>query len=107
MKNFKNMIKQAQEIQSKMTLMQEKLAEVTVEGNSGGGMVVAVINGKGELKSITIDPTLLNPKEIEILEDLIVAACNDAKMKADKMMSEEMVQLTGGLPLPGNFKLPF
>lgn len=107
MNNFKNMIKQAQEMQSKIEKIQEKLADITVSGNAGGGMVVATVNGKGELKNLKIAPALLDPKEIEILEDLIVAACNDAKTKADKKQAEEMSQITGGLTLPGNFKLPF
>ncbi len=107
MTNFKQMMKQAQEMQEKLQEMQDKMAEVMVEGNSGGGMVVATVNGKGEPRGLKIDPSLVDPKEVEMLEDLVVAAFNDAKVKAEQQMSEEMSKLTGGLPLPENFKLPF
>ncbi len=107
MSNFKNMMKQAQEMQTKMLEIQEKMAEVNVDGTSGGGMVVATVNGKGEPRGLKIDPSLVDSNEIEMLEDLIVAAFSDAKTKAETRMSEEMSNLTGGMSLPENFKLPF
>jgi hypothetical protein len=107
MKNIGQFLKQAQQMQAKMAEMQEKLVHLTVEGTSGGGMVVAVANGKGDIKSIKINPELVDPKEVEILEDLIVAAINDAKAKAETAAAEEMAKITGGLNLPGGMKLPF
>jgi DNA-binding YbaB/EbfC family protein len=107
MKNIGQFLKQAQQMQAKMAEMQEKLAHLTVEGTSGGGMVVAVATGKGDIKSIKIKPELVDPKEVEILEDLIVAAINDAKAKAEAAAAEEMSKITGGMNLPGGMKLPF
>lgn len=107
MKNIGQFMKQAQQLQHKMAEMQDKMKEMVVEGSAGGGMVKALTNGKGELKKIEIDPSLIDPQEIEILEDLIVAAVNDACHKAEALVSEEMSKLTGGLPLPSGFKLPF
>ena len=107
MKNLGNMLKEAQKLQSRMSEMQQKLAETEVGGAAGGGMVTVTLNGKGEMRKIKIDPSLAVPAEIEILEDLVVAACNDAKAKIDAYMQEEMGKLTGGLPLPPGFKLPF
>ena len=107
MKNLGNMLKEAQKLQSRMSEMQQKLAETEVGGAAGGGMVTVTLNGKGEMRKIKSDPSLAVPDEIEILEDLIVAACNDAKAKIDAYMAEEMGKLTGGLPLPPGFKLPF
>jgi DNA-binding YbaB/EbfC family protein len=107
MKDLSKIMKQAQELQTKMAEMQENLAALEIEGSSGGGMVRATMNGKGELKAIQIDPSLLNPEESEILEDLIVAAQNDAKTKVEARSAEEMSSLTGGLPLPPGMKFPF
>lgn len=107
MKNLGNLMKQAQEMQAKMGEMQERLAELTVEGAAGAGMVVITLNGKSEMKAIRIDPTLLSGDESEILEDLIVAAHADAKSKAEQRMAEEMKELTGGLNLPPGMNLPF
>ncbi len=87
--------------------MQAKIEQMTVSGQSGGGMVKVTLNGKGVMKSVAIDPALLKPEEREIVEDLIVAAHNDAKAKAEAMMAEEMKQVTGGLALPPGMKLPF
>ena len=98
MKNLGNMLKEAQKLQSRMTEMQQKLVETEVSGAAGGGMVAVTLNGKGEMRKIKIDPSLAVADEIEILEDLIVAACNDAKAKIDAYMQEEMGKLTGGLP---------
>ena len=107
MKSLNNLLKQAQEMQGKMAAMQEQMEQVTIQGSSGGGMVMATMNGKGELQKIKIDPKLADPTDVEMLEDLIVAACSDAKAKVEQHMSEEMAKLTSGMPLPGGFKLPF
>ena len=107
MKNLGQMLKQAQALQSKMVEMQEQLAREEVTGASGGGMVQVTMSGKGDVRKIKIDPALANADEIEILEDLIVAAVNDARGKAEARMAESMGQLTGGIPLPPGFKLPF
>lgn len=106
MKNMGQLMKQAQQMQQKMAEMQQKLDELEISGTSGAGMVQVVISGKNEVRSIKIDPSLADPQEIEVLEDLIVAAFNDAKSKLDKTMSEEMSKATGGLSIPG-LKLPF
>ncbi len=107
MKNLGQMMKQVQEMQGRMAEMQEKLGDLEITGASGGGMVEATLNGKGELKRMKIDPSLVVPSDAEILEDLIVAAVNDAKAKVDEKMQAEMSKFTGGLPLPPGFKLPF
>ncbi|WP_119301726.1 YbaB/EbfC family nucleoid-associated protein [Dongia deserti] len=107
MKNLSQMLKQAQEMQSRMAEMQTALADIEVVGQSGGGFVAVTVNGKGEFKRVKIDPKLVDPTEVEVLEDLIVAAAKDAKSKADARMQEEMAKLTGGLQLPPGFKLPF
>ncbi len=107
MKNLGQIMKQVQEMQTRMAEMQEKLTEVEITGQSGGGMVQATLNGKGAVKAVKIDPSLLNPSEGEVLEDLVVAAINDAKAKVDEKMQGEMSKMTGGLPLPPGFKLPF
>ena len=107
MKNLGQMMKQVQEMQSRMAEMQEKLGDLEITGASGGGMVQATLNGKGAVKAIKIDPALVNPAETEVLEDLIVAAINDAKAKVDEYSQTEMSKFTGGLPLPPGFKLPF
>jgi hypothetical protein len=107
MKNLGQLMKQAQQMQSKMTEMQEKLAAMEVEGAAGGGLVRATVSGKGELKRLKIEPSLVDPKEVEVLEDLVVAAVNDARGKIDVLTADEMKQLTGGLQLPPGMKLPF
>lgn len=105
MKSFANMMKQAQELQGRMTDLQAEMERARVEGRSGGGLVVLTLNGKGELAGVEIDPSLLKPDEAEILEDLIVAAHADAKLKVEQLMQEKMQGLTGGLPLPPGLKL--
>ena len=100
MKNFAQMMKQAQELQGRMAEMQAEMESARCEGRSGGGLVVVTLNGKGDLAGIKIDPSLVKPDEAEILEDLIVAAHADAKGKLEVMMKEKMKSLTGGLPLP-------
>jgi DNA-binding YbaB/EbfC family protein len=107
MKNLGNLMKQAQQMQAKMAEMQERLAAAEVDGVSGGGLVRATVNGKGEVKRLKIEPSLVDPKEVEVLEDLVVAAINDARTKVDAMAAEEMKQMTGGLSLPPGMKLPF
>jgi nucleoid-associated protein EbfC len=107
MKNLGQMMKQAQAMQAKMADMQEKLAGMEVTGQSGAGMVKATLNGKSELRSLKIDPSLVDPNEVEVLEDLVVAAVNDAKVKVEASVAEEMKQVTGGLELPPGMKLPF
>lgn len=107
MKNLGNLMKQAQQMQAKMGEMQAKMAELEVTGASGGGMLKVTLNGKYELKGIKIDPSLVTPDDVEVLEDLIVAAFNDAKSKVESNMQEEMAKLTGGLNLPPGIKLPF
>lgn len=107
MKNLGQLMKQAQQMQTKMAEMQEKLGTLEVEGAAGGGLVRATVTGKGQLKHLKIEPSLVDPKEVEVLEDLVVAAVNDARGKVDAMAAEEMKKLTGGLALPPGMKLPF
>jgi len=107
MKNLGNIMKQVQDMQSRMSEMQEKLADLEITGASGAGMVQATLNGRSELKRIKIDPALLKPEDAEVLEDLVVAAVNDARGKVERHTQDEMSKLTGGLPLPPGFKLPF
>jgi DNA-binding protein, YbaB/EbfC family len=107
MKNLGNLMKQAQQMQAKMGEMQARMAEMEVTGASGGGMLTVTLNGKYELKGIKIDKALVTPEDVEVLEDLIVAAFNDAKNKAEAAMQDEMARLTGGLNLPPGMKLPF
>ena len=105
MKNFSDLMKQAEIIQQKFAEAQDRLGQIEAEGQSGGGMVRVTINGKGQAKRVQIDPTLADPKEIGMLEDLLLAAINDAKTKVDARSAEEMSKLTGGMPLPPGFKL--
>ena len=107
MKNLGQLMKQAQQVQAKMAEMQEKLAAMEVEGAAGGGLVKATVTGKGELKHLKIEPSLVDPKEVEVLEDLVVAAVNDARGKIDALTADEMKKVTGGIPLPPGMKLPF
>jgi DNA-binding YbaB/EbfC family protein len=107
MKNMGNLLKQASQMQAKMTEMQAKLEAATMEGQSGAGMVRVTLSGKGDLKGVVIDPKLADPAEMEMLQDLLVAAHADAKRKMDAAMAEEMAAVTGGLQLPPGMKLPF
>ena len=107
MTDFNNMLKQAQELQKKMADAQKKVEELEAEGTSGGGLVKVKINGKNITTSINIDDSLILKDEKEILEDLIVAALNDARENVQKKIAEEMNSLTGGLTLPPGMKLPF
>jgi DNA-binding YbaB/EbfC family protein len=101
------MMKQARELQEKMEQLQTEVAALEVEGSAGGGLVTVVMTGKSEMKRIRIDPSLIKPEESEILEDLIVAAVNDARAKAEAKLADRMRDLTGGLQLPPGMKLPF
>lgn len=107
MSNFGQMMKKAQEMQAKMAEVQEKLDQVEITGAAGGGMVQVTLTGKGEVRRIKIDPSLLEPQEVEVLEDLVVAAFNDAKAKVEVHVAGEMGKITGGLQLPGGLKFPF
>ena len=107
MNNFNNMIKQAQDLQKKMAEAQEKVETMEAEGISGGGIVKITINGKNNVTSVNIDETAIDKNEKEILEDLIVAAFNDARDKIQRKIADEMSSLTGGIKLPPGMKLPF
>lgn len=107
MKNLGQMMKQAQQMQQKMAEMQERLAEAEIEGQAGGGLVKVTMTGKGDVKAVRIDPSLASPNEIEVLEDLVLAAVNDARGKVEQAAGEQMKEITGGLELPGGLKLPF
>ena len=107
MRDMMGMMKQAKQLQEKMQAMQEELAALTVEGSAGGGLVKVAVNGKGEMKSVKIDPSLMKPEDVEIVEDLVVAAYGDARGKAEAELAERMRGLTGGLGLPPGMKLPF
>jgi DNA-binding YbaB/EbfC family protein len=105
MKDLMKMMKQASEIQGRMQKMQEDLAALEVEGQSGAGLVKVKLNGKFDTRSIRIDPSLMKPEEAEILEDLVAAAYQDAKGKAESAVQAKMQEITGGLPLPPGLKL--
>lgn len=105
--NLGKMLKQAQEMQSKMAEMQEAMANMSVTGTAGAGLVSVTLNGKGVLQAVKIDPSLYKDEEADVLEDLIVAAHADAKTKIDAQMQEKMTEMTGGLSLPPGMKLPF
>ena len=107
MKNLGQLMKQAQAMQQKMAEMQAELEAIEMTGVSGGGMVQLTLNGKGDLKRLKIDKGVVDPAEIEVLEDLIVAAFNDARAKVNAHAESEMQKLTGGLALPSGMKLPF
>ena len=101
MKNMGNLMKQAQKLQSKMLKLQEELAERTVETTSGGGMIKVAANGRQQILSIAIEKEVVDPEDVEMLQDLILAAVNDALMKSQEMVSTEMNKLTGGMNIPG------
>ncbi|MBS1164841.1 MAG: Nucleoid-associated protein YbaB [Proteobacteria bacterium] len=101
------MMKEAQQLQARMAEAQEEIAKIEATGTSGGGLVSVTVTGKGGMKGLRIDPSLLKPEEAEILEDLIVAAFTDARAHVDSLVAERMQAVTGNLPLPPGFKLPF
>lgn len=107
MKNLGNMLKQAQQMQTRMQEMQARLEAMEVEGAAGGGMVKILLSGKGDLRRVSIDPSLMAADEREVLEDLLVAAHADAKQKVETTMAEEMQKATAGINLPAGMKLPF
>jgi len=107
MKNLGQMMKQAQQVQQRMQEMQERLGATEVSGDAGGGLVRVTLNGKGEMRSVKIDPSLFTGDDVEVVEDLIVAAFADAKAKVEKHVAEEMAKITGGLNLPPGLGLPF
>ena len=101
MKNLGSIMKQAQKMQAQIAKIQEELALKTVEASAGGGMVTVVANGKQEIVSIKIEPEAVDPQDVEMLQDLVVAAVNEALRKAQEMVAEEMSKVTGGLQIPG------
>jgi nucleoid-associated protein EbfC len=101
------MMKKAQAVQAKLQEAQEELGRLEVQGQAGGGMVTLTLNAKGELKAVSVDPSLMTPSDREMLEDLILAAFADGKAKADRAAAEKVQSLTAGLPLPAGLKLPF
>ncbi|NNM73959.1 YbaB/EbfC family nucleoid-associated protein [Enterovirga aerilata] len=105
MKDIMGLMKQAQGLQQKMADMQAELETLEVEGTSGGGVVKVVATAKGQVKNVSIDPSLMLPDEKEVLEDLLVAALNDARGRGERLMQERMADLTRGLPLPPGLKL--
>jgi hypothetical protein len=104
MKNLGDLMKQAQQLQARFQEAQERVTAIEAEGQSGGGMVKVTINGKGMAKAVRIDPSLIDPKDAGMLEDLLVAAINDARAKVDERMSDEMAKVAGGMPLPPGLK---
>jgi DNA-binding YbaB/EbfC family protein len=105
MADFMGLMKQAAELKSKMEAMQADLERIEVDGIAGGGLVTVTLSGKGEMKGVKIDDSLIKPQEKGIIEDLIVAAHADARRKAEALLQEKMKQVTGGLPLPPGLKL--
>ncbi len=106
MKNLGQLMKQAQQMQQKMAEMQAKMDAMEITGSAGAGLVQITITGKSEMRALKIDPSLVDPQEVEVLEDLIIAAFNDAKTKQEALMADEMGKVTGGMNIPG-MKLPF
>mgnify|MGYP000034627878 CR=1 FL=1 len=106
MKNLGNMMKQAQQMQEKMQEMQQRLQEHEVTGSAGGGMVTVTMNGKYEVQGTQIDPKLVDPDDMSVLEDLVTTAVNDAKQKITDYMQEQMKEITGGMDLPPGMNLP-
>ena len=101
MKGFGNMMKEAQKLQQQMMALQEEVAKRTVEATAGGGMVTVVVNGKQEIISIKIDPEVVSKDDVQMLEDLVLAACNEALRKSRELVQQELGKLTGGLKIPG------
>ena len=107
MRDIMGMMGKVKEMQAKMEKMQEEVSALEVDGSSGGGLVTVRMDGKGNLKSLKIDPSLFKEDDVEILEDLIIAAHKDAKDKAEEVMAEKTKEMTAGLPIPPGMKLPF
>jgi DNA-binding YbaB/EbfC family protein len=106
MKNIGNMMKQVQEMQTKMADMQARLDEMNVTGQAGAGLVKVTLNGKNLMQSIEVDDSLMKPDEKEILEDLLMAAYNEARAKVDQLVADQMKDVTGGMALPPGFNIP-
>ncbi|WP_273759872.1 YbaB/EbfC family nucleoid-associated protein [Bartonella sp. ML70XJBT.G] len=107
MRDMMSVMKKAKEMQEKMQTIQEELKKIEVMGSAGGGLVSITLNGQNIITAIHIDPSLLTPEEVEVLEDLIMAAYNEAKAKMEVIVAEKTKSITAGLPLPPGFKLPF
>ncbi|MEO1280556.1 MAG: YbaB/EbfC family nucleoid-associated protein [Pseudomonadota bacterium] len=105
MKDIMGMMSKVKDMQARMQKMQEELVELEFEGQSGAGLVKVLMNGKGEMNRLSIDPSLMKPDDVEILEDLIIAANQDAKSKVEAGLQEKMAEVTGGLPIPPGMKL--
>jgi nucleoid-associated protein EbfC len=105
MKDIMGMMKQVGQMQARLKEVQDELERSEIEGQSGGGLLTVTVDGKGGLKKVRIDPSLVKADEVEILEDLIVAAAGDARAKADAAMQRKMAEITGGLPIPPGMKL--
>ncbi|MEL7047628.1 MAG: YbaB/EbfC family nucleoid-associated protein [Pseudomonadota bacterium] len=105
MKDIMGMMSKVKEMQVRMQKMQEELVDLEFEGQAGAGLVKVTLNGKGEMTGLSIDPSLMKPDEVEILEDLLIAANQDAKGKAEAGLQEKMAEVTGGLPIPPGMKL--
>ena len=105
MRDLMGMMKQVKELQEKMQSLQDEAAALSIEGSAGGGLVKVTVNGKNETRRIEIDASLFKPEDKGVVEDLIVAAANDARGKVEAAVQEQMKQITGGLPLPPGFKL--
>jgi DNA-binding YbaB/EbfC family protein len=103
MKNLGNIMQQAKKIQERLANIQEEMAARTIEGSAGGGMVTVVANGRQEIVGLKIEPEVVNPEDIEMLQDLVQAAVNDALRKSQEMVQQEMAKVTGGLKIPGMF----
>lgn len=101
MKQMKNIMKQAQQLQNKMARLQEEMAEKTIEASAGGGMIRVVANGRQEIVSVRIEKEVVDPEDVDMLQDLILAAVNEALVQSQKMVSDEMSKLTGGMSIPG------
>lgn len=107
MKDLMGLMSKAKEMQARMQALQEEMANITADGQSGGGLVTVTLSGKGEMRGLKIDPSLFKEDDVEILEDLILAAHNEAKGKVEQVMAQKTQELTAGLPIPPGMKLPF
>lgn len=107
MTNIAQMMQKAQEMKTKMAEMQQKVMDMDISGESGAGMVNVVMNGRGELRSLKLEPGIVDPSDVEVLEDLIVAAVNDARKKAENLIAQETSRIMEELGLPSNMDLPF
>jgi nucleoid-associated protein EbfC len=106
-RDMMGLMKKAQEMQVRMEELQAELEQTLVEGQAGGGLVKVTLTAKGQMKSVSLDPTILKPDDREIVEDLVVTAHQDARKKAERLMEEKMKAFTSGLPIPPGMKLPF